>query len=140
MTLLRFSHLGVAVRDMESALASYREIFGYRVLAGPFDDPVQKVRVCFVGSGRAGDIAVELVVPLGEDSPVNRILAKGTGAYHTCFEADRLVEVLSFVRSRGCVIVSNPVPAVAFEGRRIAWFYTPTRQLVEVVERCAERT
>jgi methylmalonyl-CoA/ethylmalonyl-CoA epimerase len=33
------------------------------------------------------------------------------------------------------VVVSQPAPAIAFEGKRIAWFYTPTRQLMEMVER-----
>jgi hypothetical protein len=42
---------------------------------------------------------------------------------------------LQNVRSQGCIVVSRPVPATAFEGKRIAWFYTPTRQLVELVER-----
>jgi methylmalonyl-CoA/ethylmalonyl-CoA epimerase len=33
-----------------------------------------------------------------------------------------------------CIVVAKPVPAVAFQGRRIAWIYTPSRQLFEIVE------
>ena len=134
MTSLRFSHIGVAVPNIEQALLVYQQVFGYAVLSGPFDDPTQRVSVCFIGTGIPGDLIIELVSPLGENSPVNKILAKGVSAYHVCYEVDDIDQILADVRIKGCVVVSKPVPAVAFEGRRIAWFYTPTRQLVEVVE------
>jgi methylmalonyl-CoA/ethylmalonyl-CoA epimerase len=125
---------------MEQALLSYKEIFGYSPLSGPYSDPIQKVTVCFVGTGIPGDPSFELVVPFGDESPVNRILKQGIGTYHTCYEVDHIEETIAYVRSKGCIVVSNPVPAVAFDGRRIAWFYTPTRQLVEVVERCTKNS
>ncbi|MCI0486186.1 MAG: VOC family protein [Blastocatellia bacterium] len=132
---MKFSHLGVAVQNIERAVSVYRDLFGYRVLSGPFDDSTQKATVCFIGTGGEGDLVIELVAPLEDDSPVNRMLAKGASAYHICYEVDDIDRTLADSREKGCVIVSKPVPAVAFEGRRIAWFYTPTRQLVEVVER-----
>ncbi len=135
MVSLRFRHIGVAVASMEQALAAYQEVFGYVVLGGPFEDQVQNVSVCFVGTGGSGDPTIELVAPAGENCPVNRFLAKGIGAYHLCYEVDDIEDALGYVRSRGCIVVSEPVPAVAFEGRRIAWFYTSTRQLIELVER-----
>jgi methylmalonyl-CoA epimerase len=134
MVSLRFRHIGVAVPTIEQALKVYEAIFGYRVCSGPFDDPIQKVSVCFLATGKPGDIAIELVAPAGKDAPVNRILAKGIGAYHLCYEVDDIGEALMHVRALGCLVVSEPVQAVAFAGRRIAWFYTPTRQLVELVE------
>jgi len=135
VSAMRFSHLGVAVPDVGKALPSFREVFGYRVLSGPVDDPVNKVSVCFLGTDEPGEPVVELVAPLGEDSPVGRILSAGGGAYHMCYEVDDVEQTLAEVRSKGCVIISRPVPAVALEGRRIAWFYTPARQVVEIVER-----
>ena len=74
-------------------------------------------------------------MPACEDSPVGQVLAKGIGAYHICYEVENIEDALEYVHSKGCVVITKPVPATAFEGRRIAWFYTPTRQLVEVVER-----
>jgi len=132
---LKLSHIGVAVSDLDRAVAAYRDIFGYVMLSGPFDDPIQRVSVCFLGTGEPKEIAIELVAPKGEASPVNTILAKGIGAYHSCYEVENIEDALAYVRTRGCILISNPVPAVAFAGRRIAWFYTPTRQLIEVVER-----
>jgi len=135
MVSLKFRHIGVAVPNIEQALTVYQAIFGYRVLSGPYDDPVQRVSVCFLGTGESGDLTVELVAPLGENSPVSKVLAKGIGAYHICYEAGDIEEALAHLHAQGCLVVSRPVPATAFEGKRIAWFYTPTRQLVELVER-----
>lgn len=132
---MKFSHLGVAVSSIEEALSVYQEVFGYKVLSGPFDDPIQRASVCFVGTGIPNDMIIEVVASLDENSPVSKMLTKGVSAYHLCYEVDDIDQALANVRAKGCIIISKPVPAVAFEGRRIAWFYTPTRQLVEVVER-----
>ena len=113
----------------------YRELFGYECVSGPFDDPVQKVSVCFLERGTAGDPVLELVAPLGEESPIQRTLSKGAGAYHICYETENLEQAIEHLTARGCLMVSPPVPAVAFNNRRIAWLYTSTRQLVELVER-----
>ena len=134
MASMKLNHLGFAVPDIDQALSVYQKAFGYKVLSGPYDDPIQKVTVCFIGSGIPGELPIELVSPLGEDSPVHKIVAKGSGVYHVCYEVEDMDKALAEMRAQGCIIVSKPVPAVAFEGRRIAWFYTPKRQLVEVIE------
>jgi methylmalonyl-CoA/ethylmalonyl-CoA epimerase len=138
MTSLVFDHLGIAVSDLGKALESYREIFGYELLRGPYDDPIQQVRVCFIGPGAAGQPELELVAPLNEHSPIKTILDKGGGAYHMCYQAPDIEQALVDLRAKGCSLVSRPVPAVAFGGSRIAWLYTPSRQLLELVERKIE--
>jgi methylmalonyl-CoA/ethylmalonyl-CoA epimerase len=135
MLHFEFKHIGVVVPSIERAAASYRDIFGYRILSGPVEDPIQKVSVCFLATEQGDDAALELVSPLGEDSPVGKFLANGAGAYHMCYEVLHMENAIAHVRSKGCLVISNPVPATAFGGRRIVWFYTPTRQLIELVER-----
>lgn len=130
---LKFKHLGVAVPDLGKALPVYRDILGYRLTSGPFDDPVQRVSVCFLASAGGGP-ELELVAPLTADSPVRRILNTGGGAYHLCYEAAHFDDAAAELSGKGCVMVSDPAPAVAFGGRRIVWLYTPTRQLLELVE------
>jgi len=132
---LSFNHLGVAVSDIEKALTVYEDLFGYRLLSGPFDDPQQQASVCFIGTGDPANVVFELVAPLTESSHVARLLAKGAGAYHVCYDVDDIDATVATLRGKGCLLVSRPTPAVAFQGRRIAWLYTPTRQLIELVER-----
>ncbi len=132
---LTFHHIGVAVADIDKAIPAYRDLLGYTAVDGPYDDPLQKVRVCFLTVPGSPDPCVELIAPMDKDAPVNRYLAKEAGAYHLCYQAADMERTLADLRSRGCVMVSGPVPAVAFAGRRIAWLFMPTRQLIEVVER-----
>jgi methylmalonyl-CoA/ethylmalonyl-CoA epimerase len=104
-------------------------------VSGPFDDPIQKVSVEFLAQSTEDTAEIELIAPAEEDSPIRSMLAKnGGGAYHLCFETSDIEAALAHAKALGCVIVSPPVPAVAFQGRRIAWIYTRSRQLFELVE------
>jgi len=131
-----FHHVGIAVRDMTSATESLKKLFNYRLVSGPFDDPIQKVTVLFLGRGD-GDTILELVAPLGGDSPVKRTLEKGGGTYHVCYEVRDMETAIEHLRTEGCYLLSGPVPAVAFGMRDIAWLMTPAQLLVELVQ--AER-
>ncbi|HUD23198.1 MAG TPA: VOC family protein [Acidobacteriaceae bacterium] len=128
-------HVGVAVPTLGPTTELLSDLFGYRVVSGPFEDPLQKVTVNFLAKSDSDVAEIELIAPLGEDSPIESILAKsGGGAYHLCFETSELEGALEHARKNGCVVVASPVPAVAFQGRRIAWIYTRSRQLFELVE------
>jgi methylmalonyl-CoA/ethylmalonyl-CoA epimerase len=131
---VKFKHIGVAVNDIAAATKTYQDLFGYRVTAGPIVDPVQKVSVCFLNHGDNADVTIELVAPAGEDSPIRNLLAKGTGPYHLCYETRDLEGTAKEFVHKGCVVVQEPKPAVAFGGRRIMWLFTPVRQLVELLE------
>ena len=135
MIFPKLCHLGVAVQNIDKALSVYKALFGYRVLYGPVYDELQHVTVCFVGTGEPSEFSMELIEPGGEESPINKILAKGGGAYHACYEVDNIDEFLLTARSQNCVILGRPVPAVAFQGRRIAWLYLSSGQLMEILER-----
>jgi len=131
----KLRHVGVAVPSLGPATEALSTLFGYRVISGPFDDPIQKVSVNFLTQSDNDQAEIELIAPLSEDSPITSMLAKsGGGAYHLCFETTDIEQALVHAKSNGCVVVSPPVPAVAFNGRRIAWIYTRSRQLFELVE------
>ena len=130
----RVHHLGVAVGDFEKAVAFYSQVLGFQVLSGPFDDPIQKVRLGFLGAVADGALVIEIICPLDHSSPVNGYLAKEIGAYHVCYEVADLESALGELRNKGCLVISKPVPAVAFGGRLIAWCFTPTKQLIELLE------
>ena len=131
----KLRHVGVAVPALGPATEALADLFGYRVVSGPFDDPIQKVSVNFLTQSDQDVAEIELISPLSEDSPIASMLRKsGGGAYHLCFETTDIEQALVHAKNNGCVIVSPAVPAVAFNGRRIAWIYTRSRQLFELVE------
>lgn len=128
-------HVGVAVPDLGPTTDLLTALFGYRVISGPFDDPIQRVSVNFLTTQDHDAVELELIAPLTEDSPVRATLAKGGGAaYHLCFETADLDAAIAHALKQKCLLVSPPAPAVAFNGRRIAWIYTKSRQLFELVE------
>lgn len=130
----KLHHIGVAVANLQEALPVYTSVFGHTLLSGPVVDPIQRVSVCFVGINGSEEPAIELIEPAPGRSPLATVLAKGIGAYHVCYEVDDIDAALAHARAHRCQIVNAPAPAVAFDGRRIAWFYMPSRQLVEVLE------
>ena len=131
----KLRHVGVAVPSLDPATDTLSTLFGYRVISGPFDDPIQKVSVNFLTQSESDVAENELIDPLGQDSPITATLAKnGGGAYHLCFETSDIEQALVHAKNNGCIVISGPVPAVAFNGRRIAWIYTKSRQLFELVE------
>lgn len=128
-------HVGVAVPSLGPTTELLSTLFGYKVVSGPFDDPIQKVTVNFLAKSGEDVAEIELIAPITEDSPIRSILAKdGGGAYHLCFETSDIDGAVAHAKNSGCIVVSPPVPAVAFHGRRIAWIYTRSRQLFELVE------
>lgn len=99
-----------------------------------FEDPYQKVRVAFLITDRR-DARIELVQPAVEDSPVSKFLQdRGGGLHHCCYEVNNLDESISTMRSAGALLAKRPKPAVALEGRRVAWLITQEKLLVELLE------
>lgn len=104
-----------------------------------FFDPLQKVNVTFMDSAEPCQPQIELVAPVGEDSPVRSFLARGGGLHHLCYEVQHLESQLEVSCSQGGKLVRPPTPAVAFDGRRIAWIYSKERLLIEYLEAKSEK-
>ena len=91
MKLGRLNHIGMATPSIDAAIAHWRDVMGATEIGEPFDLPAQGVRVCFVDTpgnyGTAGT-QIELIEPLGADSPIHGFIAKNPagGQHHVCFE------------------------------------------------------
>jgi methylmalonyl-CoA/ethylmalonyl-CoA epimerase len=93
MKLGRLNHVGVAVPDIDAAVAFWREAMGATVITAPFDMPEQGVRVCFVDTPNLGT-QIELLAPLSDTSPVSAFLAKNPlgGQHHLAFEVPDIAQ------------------------------------------------
>lgn len=131
---MRLHHVGFVVADIASAMPGFVRSMGATWDSQIIGDPIQKVKVAFLTT-RPGDAQIELVEPDASDSPVLRFLnEKGGGLHHACYEVRDLEQELSDFRARGSLIAKRPKPAVAFQGRRIAWVLTPEKFLIELLE------
>jgi len=132
---VRLHHVGFVVSSIEDCADAFAASLGATWNGNIFADPIQKVRVTFFQAPNPGEPSVELVEPGGPESPVSRFLEqRGGGLHHLCYEVADLDEHLSFCKSSGVIILRQPVPAVAFAGRRIAWGVTRKRLLIEFLE------
>lgn len=124
-------HVGIAVRDLTAAVARYR-IFGLPA-EPPEDVPSAGVRVCFLP---AGPSSIELVVPLGPDSPVARFLDKyGEGLHHVAFATEDIAEELARLEKEGFELVDR-APRPGAHGRTVAFVHPRTTHgvLLELVQ------
>src|SRR5438445_11897657 len=130
-----FHHVGFAVESSEKVAGSFARTLGADWGGEIIHELLQEARVTFLYSGDDRNPAVELVEPAGEASPLHKFLSRGGGLHHICYEVDSLDAQLRESRAAGCLDVTNPLPAAAFAGRRIAWVYTAEKLLVEYLER-----
>lgn len=130
-----FHHIGFVVASIENSVEGFRETLDADWDGQIFHDPNQAVKVTFLRGRQAGTPCLELVQPAGENSPVEPFLKRGGGLHHLCYEVDDLEAQLQLSRTQRGIMVRPPLPAVAFDGRRIAWVYTKNKLLVEYLER-----
>lgn len=107
MSLGRLNHVGVATPSIEQSVALYRDLLGATEVGEPFDLPAQKVRVCFVDTPNS---QIELLEPLGADSPIARFLARNPagGQHHLCFEVPDMQAAVAEVTAKGATVLGEP--------------------------------
>jgi methylmalonyl-CoA/ethylmalonyl-CoA epimerase len=129
-------HLGFVVNSISAAADEFALSISAQWDGEIIHDPIQQVRVSFFNPVDARNPVFELVEPASETSPVNDFLVKRRGGlHHVCYEIDDLDAALENARRAGWAIASFPAPAVAFEGRRIAWIFSKKRLLIELLAR-----
>jgi methylmalonyl-CoA/ethylmalonyl-CoA epimerase len=112
-------HLGVAVGNLDDALATYERLFGAALEHRATVDE-QGVRAASV---RVGDGRVELLEPLGEDTPVGRFLAKrGPGMHHVAYEVGDLHATLAELAEAGAALI-DAEPREGLFGLEVAFVH-----------------
>ncbi len=107
MKLGRLNHVGIATPSIADSIALYRDVMGAEVIREPFDLPAQGVRVCFVDTPNT---QIELIEPLGENSPIHGFLARnpGGGQHHLCYEVPDINEAKAWFEAKGARVLGAP--------------------------------
>lgn len=115
MNIGKLNHVGVATPSIADSVALYRDLLGATRIGAPFDLPEQGVRVCFVDVPNS---QIELIEPLGADSPVHAFLAKNPkgGQHHVCFEVPDIIAARDFLVSKGATVLRNGEPRIGAHG------------------------
>jgi methylmalonyl-CoA/ethylmalonyl-CoA epimerase len=115
----RVHHIGIAVHDIDSALALYRDKLGCKIgLRRKLPD--RKIEVQFLELPGAH---LELLAPLSDDSPISRFLEKrGEGMHHITYEVQDIDLALARLKADGVEAI-DPEPRVGAEGKRVAFLH-----------------
>jgi methylmalonyl-CoA/ethylmalonyl-CoA epimerase len=112
-------HLGVAVQDLDETLATYERFFGAHVEQRATVE-AQGVRAVSV---RIGEGRVELLEPLGDDTPVGRFLAKrGPGMHHVAYEVADIRATLAELVDAGADLI-DAAPREGLFGLEVAFVH-----------------
>jgi methylmalonyl-CoA/ethylmalonyl-CoA epimerase len=113
----RIAHVGVAVSDLETALAFYRDVLGLE------PHPPETVDGATIVSLSLGESEIELLSPDDPDSPIAKFLARrGPGIHHICYRVGDLDAALAACRTAGYQLIDER-PRIGVGGRRIAFLH-----------------
>lgn len=139
MKLGRLNHVGVATPDIQASIAFYRDVMGATDITEPFDMPSQGVKVCFVdtpGENGTHGTQIELLQPLGDDSPVSGFIAKNPlgGQHHICYEVPDIHAARAEFQAMGKRVLGEP--RIGAHGTLIFFLHPKDMggQLTEIME------
>jgi methylmalonyl-CoA epimerase len=128
----RIDHIGVAVEDIDAAIELYRDSFQME-LAHRETVESQGVEAVLLDVGEGH---VELLAPLGPDTPVGKFLAKnGTGLHHVAYAVDDIDAALEKIAAAGLQLIDSE-PRVGIRDSRVAFLHPRSTGgvLTEIVE------
>jgi methylmalonyl-CoA/ethylmalonyl-CoA epimerase len=128
----RIDHIGVAVEDVDAAIALYQDSFEME-LAHRETVEEQGVEAVLLD---VGDGHVELLAPLGPDTPVGKFMAKnGAGLHHVAYAVDDIDGTLEKLSAAGVRLIDSE-PRIGIRGSRVAFLHPRSTGgvLTEIVE------
>ena len=128
----RLNHVAIAVPDLEAASAQYRDTLG-AVVREPQDEPDHGVTVVFI---ELPNTKVELLYPLGENSPIANFLERNPsgGIHHVCYEVDDILAARDRLKDQGARVLGDGEPKVGAHGKPVLFLHPKdfTGTLVEL--------
>ena len=128
----RIDHIGVAVADLDAALALHERTYGMPV-AHRETVSEQGVEAVLLD---VGENHVELLAPLGPDTPVGKYLAKrGPGIHHVAYQVTDIEAALAQLKEAGSRLIDE-TPRIGIRGARVAFLHPSASGgvLTELVE------
>jgi len=114
----RIDHVAIIVRNIEQALAFYRDVLGIEP-SEVKDVPTEQVRIAFLPMGGPGGSEIELIEPTSPDSSLSKFLDKrGEGLHHICLEVENIDAALQEMQDKAAPVLDTQ-PRIAAEGRAI---------------------
>lgn len=117
----RLNHVAIAVPDLEAAAATYRSVLGATVKP-PQDEPAHGVTVVFI---ELPNTKIELLHPLGENSPIAAFLQKNPsgGIHHVCYEVEDIIAARDHLKASGARVLGDGEPKIGAHGKPVLFLH-----------------
>lgn len=117
----RLNHVAIAVPDLEAASAQYRTVLGADV-GEPQDEPDHGVTVVFI---TLPNTKIELLYPLGDDSPIKGFLDKNPagGIHHICYEVEDILDARDRLKAGGARVLGSGEPRIGAHGKPVLFLH-----------------
>ena len=117
----RLNHVAIAVPDLMEAAAQYEQMLGASV-GEPQDEPDHGVTVIFI---ELPNTKIELLHPLGENSPIYAFLEKNPsgGIHHVCYEVQDIIKARDHLSSEGARILGSGEPKIGAHGKPVLFLH-----------------
>jgi methylmalonyl-CoA/ethylmalonyl-CoA epimerase len=117
----RLNHVAIAVRDLDAACATYRDVLGARLTA-PQDLPEHGVCVVFV---ELPNTKIEFLEPLGPQSPIAKFLERNPdgGIHHLCYEVLDIREARDRLVASGARVLGDGEPKIGAHGNPVLFLH-----------------
>lgn len=117
----RLNHVAIAVPDLAEASATYRDTLG-AVVSAPQALPEHGVTVVFV---ELPNTKIELLEPLGADSPIAKFLEKNAqgGMHHICYEVEDIIAARDQLQAAGARVLGDGEPKIGAHGKPVLFLH-----------------
>lgn len=117
----RLNHVAIAVPDLLASTAQYRDTLGAKV-SPPLPQPEHGVTVVFV---ELPNTKIELLQPLGEDSPIAAFLARNPagGIHHICYEVGDILAARDQLKAAGARVLGSGEPRIGAHGKPVLFLH-----------------
>ena len=117
----RLNHVAIAVPDLAAGTAVYRNMLGAKV-SDPQPEPIHGVTVVFV---ELPNTKIELLEPLGENSPIAAFLEKNPagGIHHVCYEVEDIISARDHLQAEGARVLGNGEPRIGAHGKPVLFLH-----------------
>ena len=118
-----FDHIGLVVESIDKVAPDVKPV--------TYPEPAQQVTVAFIC---LHGLNLELIEPMGENSPVSLSLKKGQKLVHLCYRTPDLAKSIEESKKHGFFCFKEPLPSKTYGGKMSAWLFSRTYGLFELIE------
>ena len=128
---MKIHHVGYLAKNIEKTEKKFFEL-GYEVEQATKYDEIRDIKIEFL---KNGDYRVELIEPMGENSPMYPLLKRFKNSpYHFCYEVDDLDAAVKELESKRYTVIQEPNIAPCIDGKRVAFLNNISMGIIELVE------